>query len=304
MSAAQLRWRPALSAGEREAVAALIAGAVAADGVEPLGEAVVRELSDERTQHLLAFDDGGEDVIGYLNLALGRDGADATAELVVDRDSRNRGVGAAMVRAAADRAAGPVRFWAHGTLPAARAVADKCGLVAVRELLQLGRTASVDTAETAGMAVPQGIRISTYGGAQDRAELLRVNNAAFSWHPEQGGWSDAELDERMNADWFDPAGLFLAFDDDTGSLLGFHWTKVHPDGRGEVYVLAVDPAAQGRGLGRLLTGWGLRHLAHRSSGPAAPPVMLYVESDNTAAVATYRGLGFSDVSVDTAYRAG
>jgi mycothiol synthase len=97
--------------------------------------------------------------------------------------------------------------------------------------------------------------------------------------------------------------LFLAFDERTGKLAGFHWTKVHPDrpGLGEVYVLGVDPDEQGRGLGRALTLVGLHHLAERLSGEREPVVMLYTEADNTAAVCTYQRLGFAVSGVDTAY---
>ncbi len=55
--------------------------------------------------------------------------------------------------------------------------------------------------------------------------------------------------------------MFLAVDETTGKLLGFHWTKVHNTDLGEVYVVGVDPAAQGRGLGAALTLVGLHHLA-------------------------------------------
>ena len=104
----------------------------------------------------------------------------------------------------------------------------------------------------------------------------------------------------MSAPWFDPAGLFLAFDAaDAARLLGFHWTKVHGPLLGEVYVVGVDPGAQGRGLGRLLTAVGMAYLADRL-GPDAQ-VLLYVEADNTAAVRTYLGLGFTEYRVDTAY---
>jgi mycothiol synthase len=99
--------------------------------------------------------------------------------------------------------------------------------------------------------------------------------------------------------------LFLAFDEHSDKLLGFHWTKVHSDDLGEVYIIGVDPAAQGRGLGVALTLVGLHHLARRLSGSSAEPtVMLYVEADNSAAVATYRRLGFEVFSVDVAYAAG
>jgi mycothiol synthase len=145
------------------------------------------------------------------------------------------------------------------------------------------------------------VRIETYSGPADDAELLRVNAAAFAWHPEQGGWTEADITERRGESWFDPAGVFMAVDERTGKLLGFHWTKVHSGDLGEVYVLGVDPAAQGRGLGATLTLIGLHHLAERLSGSAQPTVLLYVEGDNSAAVKTYRRLGFEVFSVDAAY---
>ena len=149
--------------------------------------------------------------------------------------------------------------------------------------------------------VPEGVSMRTYAGAGDHAELVRVNNAAFSWHPEQGGWNDSDVAERVAAPWFEPDGLFLAVDDATGALLGFHWTK----GAQRQYRRGVrrrsGPRAQGRGLGRMLVGVGLDHLARRLGDAEAPTVMLYVESDNTAAISTYKALGFGVVSVDTAF---
>jgi mycothiol synthase len=72
---------------------------------------------------------------------------------------------------------------------------------------------------------------------------------------------------------------------------------------GEVYVVGVDPSAQGRGLGQLLTVVGVAALARRLADATDPTVLLYVESDNTAAVHTYKTLGFTVYSVDTAYAA-
>jgi mycothiol synthase len=293
-------WRIALAESEQDAVRDLVAVARAADGIDPVGEQVLRELAGQRTQHVLVIDPRDPNsVVGYLNLSPGRDGADATAELVVRPDSRRRGTGTALIRAATERSAGRVRFWAHGTLPSARAVAEALELRAARELVQMQR----ELADVPEYVVPQGISIRTYSGAEDHPELLRVNNAAFSWHPEQGGWSDSDIAGRVVEPWFDPDGLFLAFDEATGLLLGFHWTKVHGHqaaaATGEVYAVGVDPAAQGRGLGRLLTLIGVEYLARRLGPDSA--VMLYVESDNAAAVRTYQGLGFTVASVDTAY---
>ena len=272
-----------------------------ADGVSPVGEQVLRELGRSRTAHLIAT--AGDRIVGYLNLS------DGTAELAVHPDSRRHGIGSALALAAIARDGDGVRFWAHGTIAAAVAMARALNLHAVRELIQMRRPLR----GLPEAPVPQGFRIDTYSGPGDHRELLRVNNAAFAWHPEQGGWTEAQLSERLAAPWFDPQGLFLAVDENDGRLLGFHWTKVHYDRPGtalgevpgevlgEVYVVGVDPAAQGRGLGRALTLTGLRHLADRLGSDGQAEVMLYVESDNTAAVSTYRGLGFQVAAVDTAY---
>jgi mycothiol synthase len=156
------------------------------------------------------------------------------------------------------------------------------------------------------LAVPAGLTLRTCAGPSDDAELLRVNNAAFAWHPEQGGWSQADIDVRRESSWFDPKGLFIAVDTDRPDrILGFHWTKVHDAAEtgdapvGEVYVVGIDPAAQGRGLGRLLTLAGLHYLRDRGLAE----VLLYTEADNTAAVHTYTRLGFGTAHVDAAYAA-
>ncbi|OCB21051.1 mycothiol synthase [Mycobacterium malmoense] len=293
-------WRSTLTADEQRQVRELVTAATKFDGVAPVGEQVLRELAHDRTGHLLIGQ--GDDVVGYLNLS--RDADAAMAELVVHPRARRRGFGTALARAALTETAGRNRFWAHGTLGPARATASALGLVAVRELLQMRRT--LRGTHDLVRPVP-GVRIRTYAGAADDAELLRVNNAAFADHPEQGGWTEVQLAERRDEPWFDPAGLFLAFDesqaDGPGRLLGFHWTKVHRDqpGLGEVYVVGVDPSAQGRGLGKMLTAVGIESLAHRLADSAEPTVLLYVESDNLAAVRTYERLGFSTHSVDTAY---
>jgi mycothiol synthase len=297
-------WRAKLSDEEQQQIRELVSAAGEFDGVAPVGEQVLRELAHRRTEHLLAtgrHPSGGQRVIGYLNLSPGQQDGFGMAELVVHPQCRRRGIGTELIRAALSKTAGRNRFWAHGTLESARATASALRLVAVRELVQMRRSLR-DTTEP---SPPEGIRVRTYAGTADDAELLRVNNAAFAQHPEQGGWTATELAERRAEPWFDPKGLFLAFDSQTDTLLGFHWTKVHarPPGLGEVYVVGVDPSAQGSGLGALLTSVGIAHLARQLAAAPDPTVMLYVESDNTAALRTYRRLGFTQYSVDTAYAA-
>ncbi|OBJ20823.1 mycothiol synthase [Mycobacterium colombiense] len=299
-------WRRTLTVEEQLGVRELVSAATESDGVAPVGEQVLRELAHDRTEHLLITNPtpAGDAIVGYLNLSPPRDGETGMAELVVHPQARRRGIGSALARAALAKTGAGNRFWAHGTLESARATASALGLAPVRELMQMRRSLR-DLPETVP-SVP-GVEIRTYAGTADDAELLRVNNAAFAHHPEQGGWTDVELAERRSEPWFDPAGLFLAFadsgSDQAGTLLGFHWTKVHLDrpGLGEVYVVGVDPSAQGRGLGQVLTGVGIDWLGRVLADAPDPTVMLYVESDNVAAVRTYQRLGFSTYSVDTAY---
>ncbi|MUL64322.1 mycothiol synthase [Mycobacterium sp. CBMA 234] len=291
----ELTWRPVLGADEQAAVRTIAAAATAADGVAPVGDQVLRELPLDRTRHLVAYD--GDEVVGYLNLA------PDMAEAVVAVAARRRGIGADLIRTGLAAGGPETKIWAHGNLEGARATAAALGLSAVRELWQMRRPLS----ELPALPAAADVRLTTYPGPQADDELLRVNNAAFHWHPEQGGWSGADLDERRGESWFDPKGLFLAYDadDEAGDrLLGFHWTKVHaavgvePE-LGEVYVVGVDPDAQGRGVGALLTLAGLHYLADRLGSAAT--VLLYVEADNAAAVKTYQRLGFAVHTADVAY---
>ncbi|MGV8872060.1 MAG: mycothiol synthase [Rhodococcus sp. (in: high G+C Gram-positive bacteria)] len=270
----------------------ILSRATEVDGTAPLSEQAVKAVdAGDEVVRLVATD--SDRVIGYAGIA------DGMAEAVVDPSSRGRGVGRELVSRALDIGSG-TRIWAHGNLPAAQSVAARLELHVVRELLQMRRPAG--TPELPDVVVPDGISLRTYRGHQDDAELLRVNNAAFSWHPEQGGWTDRDIAARRDESWFDPAGLFLAFEADSDRLLGFHWTKVHPaeakePAIGEVYVVGIDPQSQGRGLGRILTLAGLHYLRGRELGQ----IMLYVEADNTAAVHTYTKLGFTNYHVDAAY---
>jgi mycothiol synthase len=283
-------WRAGLSDDEQRKIRELIAAATTVDGIAPVGDQVLRQLPHDHTKHLLAVD--GDHVSGYLNLTE----EPAMAELVVHPNARRHGIGSAMARTGLSEGGEGARIWAHGNLEPARATAAALDLIVVRELLQMRRPLTDLPAAT----IPEGVRITTYSGPADDAELLRVNNAAFAWHPEQSGWTEADIAERRGEPWFDPGGLFMAVDERTDKLLGFHWTKVHAGDLGEVYVVGVDPAAQGRGLGATLTLIGLHHLAERLS-ESPPTVMLYVEAGNSAAVKTYRRMGFDVFSVDAAY---
>lgn len=274
-----------------DAVRGVAARARERDGVAPLGEAFELAL-DEGGHHLLAR--SGDTLLGYARLA-----DDGSAEVVVDPPARGRGVGRALVEALL--AADPeVRVWAHGDLPAARTLAARLDLQVARELLVLARPLTAEDATAPPL--PAGLRARPFVPGADDAELLAVNAAAFAHHPEQGSLDQAGLEQRMALPWFDPEGLILLVEGegdgrtDGEEVVGFHWTKVE-GGVGEVYVVGVRPDHQGRGLAGPLTRLGLSHLA----GRGLTEVELYVEGDNTPALATYTREGFARRDVHVMY---
>jgi mycothiol synthase len=220
-------------------------------------------------------------------------------DLAVHPDSRGRGVGTALA-AAALAATDRVEAWSHADHPGAARIAARFRIPREREL----RIMSRPTSEPVGdIVVPPGVRVRSFEPT-DEAALLEVNAAAFAHHPEQGHMTSEDFRERTAEAWFDPQGLFLAVpdeDDPDLPLLGFHWTKVHRDEDppyGEVYVVATNPRAAGRGLGTLLTKVGLAHLATQG----VDEVILYVDGDNDPAIAVYEGQGFRSVRTEVQYR--
>jgi mycothiol synthase len=254
------------------------------DGVRPLSEHALLGLRHGGGRSLLLWEDAV--LAGYAHLDSG------SAELVVHPAHRRRGHGRTLLKALLGETRGPLRVWAHGELPAAVALAAATGFSRVRALFQLRRP----TAEPLpAVSVPAGVRIAAFEAGRDEGAWLKVNSRAFAHHPEQGLWTLDDLLQREAEPWFDPAGFFLAWRGD--QLIGFHWTKVHPDRLGEVYVVGVDPDGQGMGLGRALTLAGLEHLAARG----APAVLLYVDESNVAAVRLYEDLGFTRWTTDAMY---
>ncbi|MFD1323703.1 mycothiol synthase, partial [Micromonospora sonneratiae] len=205
----------------------------------------------------------------------------------------------ALVTATAARAGGPLNVWAHGDHPAAAALALDLGFERARVLWQFRRSLTVPLPEP---RLPAGVSLRSFRPGEDDERWLAVNRRAFADHPEQSRWTLDDLHTRMAEPWFDPAGFLLATEDDTGRLLGFHWTKVHDlagsEPIGEVYVVGVEPEAHGLGLGRALTTAGLLYLRDRGLTRA----MLYVDESNTGATALYTRLGFALRSTDVRYR--
>lgn len=310
-----------LSAGQVAEVRRLIDAVGQADGVQPFSDHVRLHLAGagaDGSRRLLAFD--GDALIGFAHVDAPDEGVRG-AELAVHPDHRGRGAGAALLRAVVDSAPGErVRVWAHGAGGEPNGdVADGAGSAAARLARRFGFRQARSlwqmradlTATLPPVDLPDGVTLRAFVPDQDEPAWTRLNNLAFASHPEQGSWTEAEIRLRESEDWFDPTGFLLA-ERPAGAaarLVGFHWTKVHrqdiggPDGHrhepiGEVYVIGVDPAEAGRGLGRALTLAGLTHLADRGLSN----VLLYVDEDNTRAIKLYERLGFHRWSTDISYQ--
>lgn len=286
---------PALTDRQHNQLRELIQASPGASDNPPISERGLLQLRSGRpVRHLIA--QNGDGLTGYAQL----DGAEqpASAELVATDVS----TASALLAALAEQSGSDgLRLWAHGSASVASEAALRAGLAPVRTLLQLRR--SLTDLPDAEPRLPAGVRIRPFVVGQDEAGWLAVNARAFAHHPEQGSWTEQDLADRLSAPWFDPAGFLLAERDGLTGLAGFHWTKVHNDNGariGEVYVLGIDPSAQGLGLGSALLTAGLRHL--RQDG--LDTVLLYVEESNGAAIHLYARAGFSTFATDIQYGLG
>ncbi|WP_295624265.1 mycothiol synthase [uncultured Corynebacterium sp.] len=294
----------------------LLDAVTAADGVEPFGEAFLRGLDDPDAGHRHVHALEGDRLVGVAAVA------DDAVELAVDADRRRRGAGRALLDAVDDLAGTRLPVWAHGNVDGASELATATGRRVVRELLQMTAGPDVIRELSDDEEAPDGIRVESLVRARARLgdeavddAWLAVNNEAFDWHPEQGGWDADRLRRAREVEWFDPEGVLFAVEENTGEILGFHWTKRHGGGDasnggdegdgsgegpgevGEVYVIGLASAARGRGIGGWLTREGMRHL--RDGG--SDRVILYVEGDNSPAVNTYRRTGFDVTRRDVMY---
>lgn len=265
-------------------VAALAARIESEDGAPPLSDQTVAQLAGDAVTdavtHVVARVD--DRLVGYAQ----RSGSEL--EVAAEPEA----IGPLLD----DVGAPPVLAWSHGRRSRLVPAFEKRGWTRARELFQLRRPLDDSPVPEPG-PLPDGVVLRAFVPGRDDAAWLALNAAAFAGHPEQGRWTRRDLEARLGESWFDAAGFLLA--ERGGELVAFHWTKIHPDGAGEVYVLGVSPSAQGGGLGRSLLLHGLRYLASRG----CPYVLLYVDGDNTAARRLYERDGFVTHDLDVQWRA-
>jgi mycothiol synthase len=275
----------------------LVAAAERADGHRPMSDHLWLDLAKGGRPGfagLVATEPAHDHAVAYAQLS--RSHESWALELVVHPHHRYdmAAIGPEMLRAATDVVAseggGHVHWWVFEPTRLHDRLAADVGLHPHRRLHQMRRPLPT--------GVPYELITRPFRPGADEDAWLAVNNRAFHWHPEQGGWDREALLARQAEPWFDPKGFLLHERD--GRLAGFCWTKVHADTvplLGEIYVIAVDPDFHGLGLGRALTLAGLDHLARVGVDEG----MLFVDADNRAAVTLYESLGFRVGRTDVAY---
>jgi len=305
---------PKLSNTQQEVVLKLITDTTAFDKTPPIAEHILLHLrhgGDKADSHLLVEQEN--QVIGYAHLDQTDLVAGPSIELVVDPNFRGAGVGKQLLSKAIEICGNGLRLWVHGDQPAAHALATSFGFEKIRTVLQMSR-ALTDIQQLPNVnkkEVDQEIVIRSFLPGIDSDAWLSLNNKVFKGHPEQGRWQLADLNIRINEEWFDEQGFFLA--EINHQIIGSTWTKIHGahtheyageieshahPAIGEIYITAVDQAYAGRGIGKVLTITALNYLKYQGLSDA----MLYVDFGNKKALNLYQSLGFNQSGMDILYR--
>ena len=264
------------------------------DGVSAFSEQTRIELSKALHESTLTpprffiAEDEGTLAAVFVALTPTNDEDTGVIEAAVAPEYRGRGAGSAFFDHAVRQLGNDAtrhRLWVHGTATdtgiesPAHTFATLHGFKPVRVLYKMVLPLDAQTREdlverSDARTLPENLRMRTFTSV-DEFPWLRVNAAAFAHHPEQGKLTLADLRERTGSSWFRPEGFFIASEvDDDSAIAAFTWTKIRTgqeQGKlspsGEIYVVGVNPQAQGCGLGRTLT---LRALGMRMASRCAP----------------------------------
>jgi len=305
---------PKLTTIQQEAVLKLIADTTAFDNTPPIAEHILLHLrhgGDKADSHLLV--EQKDQVIGYAHLDQTDLVAGPSVELVVDPKYRGAGVGKQLLSKAIEICGNGLRLWVHGDQPAANALATSFGFEKIRTVLQMSKplTDIQQVPKVNKIEVNQDVVIRSFLPGIDSDAWLLLNNKVFKEHPEQGNWQLIDLNIRINEEWFDDQGFFLA--EINHKIIGSTWTKIHGahthqheadeeshahPAIGEIYITAVDKEYSGCGIGKLLTITALNYLKYQGLSDA----MLYVDFENKTALNLYESLGFTQSGMDILYK--
>ena len=281
---------PGLTPSDLDAIADLEARVVAHDGGRlKLEWGRLRGRSGEVAEDVLARSDDGR-LIGFAGL-YGSVASGVEIAGMVDPDARRHGLGGALLDAAVE-----LCTQAGGGPPLLIVARESAG----GRALALARGGALDHSEHAlvlsGEPVdgPSDPVLSMRTAAStDVAAIVAILSAGFGFVP-------ADLEERLVEPEPDVRTLVIervGVDGGAGAIVGAMRAQLIAT-TGGIYGFAVDPANQGRGIGRDF----LRRacLALRDQG--ATQIGLEVEVDNDRALGLYTSLGFTPVVTEDYWR--
>jgi mycothiol synthase len=169
-----------------------------------------------------------------------------------------------------------ISVWSHRS--SLDAALGRAGFVTVRELAYMVIELPVSRSNTE-------ITVRSFEPA-DAAAVVALNRNAFASHREAASLSEADVEELVGSEGMRSGGFLIAEDD--VAITGFCWTRVHANGDGEIYRIAVSPQRQGRGLGRSLLVAGFDYLAGQ---PEVTRGTLWVDLGSEVAVSLYESVG-------------
>jgi mycothiol synthase len=267
-----------------------------AEGLEPLGRRVSPQATTESLNRpgyspekdLFVVERAG-DVVGYMDMTPELDIGRVILDCWLRPKHRRKGLATKLLGYAMRRAKGLGARVLHVNVmennEVARTVLAKLGFKCIRRFLEF----KLDMDKLRWQEANQLTQEYYHLRHGEEAKLTRIQNRCFA-----GTWgynpnTVATITYRTRLSHFSPEDVVLIGERD--KVTGYCWTEIAcgKDERvGRIYMLGVDPDYRGKGIGKRLLLAGLARL--RSKG--ARVIVLTVDSENEAACALYRSVGF------------
>ncbi len=232
------------------------------------------------------------DIVGYIDvkpeLGIGR----VVLDCWVHPEHRRKGLATKLLSYATDRAKELGATVVHVSIREDNTVAMKAlhglGFSLIRRYLELG----LDITRVGGLGKAGADPDCRYLKPGEEAKLTQLQNCAFA-----GSWgynpnTVEEINFRINSNTFSRDDIVLIRKKD--KAIGYCWTGISCEEgkpsikKGRLLMLGVVPDYRLKGIGKKLVLAGLAHLRSRGLQVAE----LTVDSENKAAYALYRSIGF------------
>jgi len=266
--------------------------------LEPTGRCVSPQIISENLhrpnyspeQDLFIVEIAGN-IVGYMdvtpNLLIGR----VILDCLIHPDHRRKGLASKLLGYATHRAKELGVKVAQINIPqdnvVAKSVLSRLGFRFVRRFLQLRLAISEIPEQDINHPTLQYRHMQR--GEEDKLTEIQNRSFAGTWGYNRN--TVEEISYQINSMNCSPEEVVLTCDGE--KVVGYCWTRITHEAatnerKGQIRMLGVDPAYQGRGIGKGVLLAGLSYLKSK----AVQVVELTVDSKNKAACGLYRSAGF------------